>query len=58
MVAKAAPAAPIPKPATKIKSAIILQTQAIMTVINGVLESPIPRKMAPNKLYKQMKSVP
>ena len=47
MVAKAAPVAPIPNPATRIKSPIILQTQAIVTVINGVLESPIPRKMAP-----------
>ena len=49
-VARAAPAAPIPKPATRTRSPTILITQAMDTVTNGVLESPIPRNTAPRRL--------
>ena len=50
IVASAAPKAPKLKTATKIKSPIIFTTQAMATVISGVFESPIPRKIAPSKL--------
>ena len=50
IVARAAPKAPKLKTATKIKSPIIFTTQAIATVIRGVFESPIPRKIAPSRL--------
>ena len=49
-VAIAAPAVPIFKIAHKTKSPKILKTQAITTVINGVLESPKPLKIHPIKL--------
>ena len=41
---------PIPKPATRTRSPTILITQAMDTVTNGVLESPIPRNTAPRRL--------
>lgn len=39
-----------PKPATRTRSPTILITQAMDTVTNGVLESPIPRNTAPRRL--------
>ena len=49
-VAKAAPAAPIPKTATSSMSATMLITQATATNSRGVLELPIPRMMLPETL--------
>ena len=49
-VAKAAPFVPISKPATRIKSPMILHTHAIDTVISGVIESPSPLKILPIRL--------
>ena len=49
-VAMAAPLAPIPSPATRNRSPTMLNRQATATVNKGVLESPNPRKMAPNTL--------
>ena len=49
-VAMAAPATPIPKPPTISKSPAILNTQAMLTVIRGIWESPSPRKMLPRML--------
>ena len=49
-VAIAAPTVPRWKPATRIRSPTILHTQAMATVIRGVTESPIPRKMLPIRL--------
>ena len=46
-VAKAAPATPMPKPATKSRSPTMLTTQATDTVKSGVFESPIPRNTPP-----------
>ena len=58
IVAKAAPATPIWNPATNSTSPTIFSTQAIATVINGILESPIPRKILPRTLYATIKTVP
>lgn len=49
-VASAAPFAPMLNTATKIKSSIIFAIQAIKTVSNGVLESPMPLKTLPKRL--------
>ena len=49
-VAAAAPAVPILNTATSSRSPAILHMQAISTVISGVFESPIPRKMLPIRL--------
>lgn len=58
MVANAAPMAPNPKAATNNKSPTILTIHAIATVSRGVFESPIPLKIAPNKLYNPMNTIP
>ena len=50
IVARAAPAEPSLKTATKSKSAKMFAIQAIITVIKGVFESPIPLKIAPKRL--------
>ena len=50
-VAYAAPFAPIPYTATRIRSPAILQMHAINTVMRGVLESPRPLKILPIRLY-------
>ena len=50
MVAHAAPAAPIPKTPTKIKSSITLVTVAIATKIKGWREFPIPLSTALTEL--------
>ena len=57
-VAIAAPAVPMWNTATSRRSPAMLQTQAISTVIKGVLESPIPRKMLPIRLYAMMNTEP
>ena len=49
-VARAAPDVPIPITAHKSRSPTILQTQAIATVISGVLESPNPLNIQPIRL--------
>ena len=49
-VAMAAPTVPMWKTATRSRSPAMLQTQAMATVIRGVTESPIPRKMLPMRL--------
>ena len=49
-VAMAAPAAPRCRRATSSRSPTMLTTVAIATVISGVLESPMPRKMLPIRL--------
>ena len=57
-VASAAPAVPMPSTATNKRSPTILQMQAIVTDINGVLESPIPRNTAPKVLYAMIAREP
>ena len=57
-VAIAAPAASIPKCATKVRSPIILITHAIATNISGDLLSPSPRKIAASTLYATIKNIP
>ena len=49
-VAIAAPAAAIWKTATRRRSPAILITHAMATVISGVLESPMPRNIDPQRL--------
>ena len=49
-VARAAPDVPIPITSHKSRSPAILQTQAIATVISGVLESPNPLNIQPIRL--------
>ena len=49
-VAMAAPATPMPKPPTSSRSPTMLHTQAMLTVIRGILESPSPRNTLPTKL--------
>ena len=49
-VASAAPALPMPNPLTRRRSPKMLATAAIMTVMSGVVESPMPRKTAPSTL--------
>ena len=57
-VAKAAPDVPILNPAQRIRSPAILNTHATATVNNGVLESPIPLKIQPIRLYATITSIP
>ena len=54
----AAPPAPSPRPATKIKSKIRLMTEAMATNSRGRLESPMPRRMEHSALYPKMKIQP
>ena len=49
-VAMAAPAVPMWKPATSVRSPAILKMHAISTVTSGVLESPSPLKIPPIRL--------
>ena len=49
-VAMAAPAVASPNTPTSRKSPAILNTQAIATVMRGIRESPIPRKILPSTL--------
>ena len=56
-MASAAPATFQLHIATKIKSPIIFTIQAIVTKINGLLESPNPRKIALITLYATMKNI-
>ena len=50
-ISKAAPDVPILNPAQRIRSPAILNTHATATANSGVLESPIPLKIQPIRLY-------
>ena len=49
-VAMAAPATPMPQGPTRSRSPPMFSTQAMATVISGIRESPMPRKMPPSRL--------
>ncbi|MPN43341.1 hypothetical protein SDC9_190900 [bioreactor metagenome] len=58
IVASAAPGAPILKTATRIRSPITLQTEAMATKTSGLFESPNPLSIALRALYANINEMP